>query len=279
LGSPRLSNLGGAAARGSTAHANHGRASGRRVHPHLSAGQSRQPVLAFPFSALIITPRSSHVPQRLTRRAVTFNDVPLAEESADDRACPFCGATIKAVARKCRHCRQLLGEPDSPGIFRHGKKLVVSRTAHLPPRCIKTGEPTDRYLIRDVRWHHPLVYLFLFMGVFPYFIAAHFLQEKQRLRVPLSPGPIRRRRLGITFAWIATVGGIVAMIVGADRLDSRGTYGGAILVGGVIAVVCGLIAAVICPHPVTASYIDDDHLWLKGAGQPYLAILPEWPGK
>lgn len=31
-------------------------------------------------------------------------------------------------------------------------------------------------------------------------------------------------------------------------------------------------------NPVSASHIDDSHVWLAGVCEDYLATLPEWPG-
>lgn len=207
------------------------------------------------------------------------SEVFLPDDPVDTRACPFCGETIKQIARKCRHCGELLGDPNSPGLFRDGKKLVVSRTAPMPPLCIKTGEPTDRYLTRELRWHHPLVYVLLLTGVIPYLIAALMVQKKQRVRIYLTPERIKSRRIGLAIATVAALGGVTAFIAGIIQMEQEESLGALLVAGGLLAFVIGLILALVYSNPVRAARIDDDHLWLKGAGQPFLATLPDWPGK
>jgi hypothetical protein len=207
------------------------------------------------------------------------SEVFIVDEPADTRGCPFCGETIKAVAIKCRHCGELLGDPNSPGIFRHGRKVVASLTAPMPPVCIKTGQPTDKYLARELRWHHPLIYLGLLLGILPYLIGALLTQKKHRIRVYMTPQLMKRRRIGITLACVGAFGGIAAVIAGAVNANDNETLAGILFLIGVLGFLVGLILALIYSNPISAARIDDEHIWIKGAGKPFLATLPEWIGK
>ncbi len=195
----------------------------------------------------------------------------------DERKCPFCAETIKRVALKCRHCGELLGDPNSPGVFRQGKRVVMSRTTALPRRCVKTNEPTELSLTRQLSWHTPLAYLGLLLGVLPYVIVALMMRKTHRLRVPLTAQRIRRRRWEIALGWLLIVIGIYVIFSGIDAGD-RGN-GGALIAGGLVAILSGIIWINVAASPVTATRIDDDYLWLKGFHPAYVAELPEFPGK
>jgi hypothetical protein len=194
----------------------------------------------------------------------------------DERKCPFCAETIKRVALKCRHCGELLGDPNSPGVFRQGKRVVISRTTALPPRCVKTNEPTERHLTRQLSWHTPLAYLGLFLGILPYIIVAMMVRKTHRLRVPLSAQRMRRRRREIGLGWLVIVFGIFLIFA---ALDARaGENAGYLIGGGLVSILAGIIWINIAASPVTATRIDDNYLWLKGFHPRYVAELPEFPG-
>lgn len=203
--------------------------------------------------------------------------IPLGD-AEETRACPFCGEEIKAIARKCRHCHEMLGDLGAPGVFRQGKKIVVSRNVPLPPRCVKTGEPTDQFLMREVRWHSQILYLLLLTGILPYLIVALLMQKRHRLRVPLTRERIVRRRLWLAAGWLGILGGIGLFVCAAVFSKPNNDLGLYLVLAGLAAILLGAIVAIAVSNPLTATYIDNERVWLKGAGRQYLADLPEWQG-
>ena len=49
-------------------------------------------------------------------------------------------------------------------LWRQGNVLVMRKGSQLPARCVKSNQPTDRRLKRNLYWHHPAIYLTILFG-------------------------------------------------------------------------------------------------------------------
>lgn len=176
--------------------------------------------------------------------------------------------------------RRVARRPEFARRVRQGKRVVVSRTTALPWRCVKSNEPTELSLNRELSWHTPIAYLGIFLGVLPYVIVAIMVRKTHKLRVPLSADSMRRRRRAIALGWLLILAGLAGIFGGiAVGSSEHGALGPLLLVGGLAGTLAGIILAIAVASPVTATRIDDDYVWLKGFHPAYVAELPEFPGK
>jgi hypothetical protein len=76
--------------------------------------------------------------------------------------------------------------------------------------------------------------------------------------------------------WLGTICGLVCLVGGLAAFTS-GSLAGAML-GGSMAL-GGAVTGIVRGSLVTARKADATHVWLKGAGKPFLDSLPEWPGE
>jgi hypothetical protein len=170
---------------------------------------------------------------------------------------------------------------ERPLLFRKGNQLVMYKRASLPDRCIKSNQPANgRRLRRNLTWHHPAIYLTIFIGLLVYIILMLILQKKATIYIGLSEPWIRKRRWTIFWGWMISLSGLALLIasavaVGDPRHQMDWAAWGIPL--GILMFFFGAIYGIIGSRMVTPVRIDDNFVWLKGVHPDFLAELPEWP--
>lgn len=200
--------------------------------------------------------------------------------SSKSKTCPMCGAENPIKAGECHAC----GEPLTPfslstqgRVFRDGKRLVMTKDAVLPYRCLKTNDDADSLLRRKLYWHQPWVYIFIISPLI-YIIVALIARQTADIKIPLCRAIRRRRRWAILVAWIFGLGMFAMLPMGiafgeANRMPDLGPLLG---MGGFFAGLIGLIVSLQYVNIATPAKINRTHVWLNGVHPEYLAALPEW---
>jgi hypothetical protein len=169
-----------------------------------------------------------------------------------------------------------LVEPVSAtGLWQKGQLLVMHRDAILPKVCIKSGQPATEYLIRKLTWHHPALFIVLFMSPLIYIIVALLLNKRARIEVRVSDAVFARRRRDMLIGWIAVLASIAVIVMAFANLENDS--GALLLVIGFTLFFAGAIYGLLRARLVSADRIDGDYIWLKGVHPDLLAELPLWP--
>jgi len=157
-------------------------------------------------------------------------------------------------------------------IWRKQKLLVMTKQAMLPNRCIKCNERADTYLKRNLRWHHPALYLLIFGGVLFYFIFALVIGKTATVTVGLcgDHSAARKRDIVISLA-------VVVLSIGSFYLAAVTDEAGFAILGALM-FLSGVIYGVVMTRVVTPRKIDDQYVWLQGVTTSYLQEFPEWTG-
>ena len=154
------------------------------------------------------------------------------------------------------------------GYWRDGKRVVMDRNAVLPDRCFKCDEPANGYRRATTVTHVPTA-TEMMVGAIAYAFAK---------RAPIEIGLCERHRRSraITVALVSIVVLLTSLYVFTQVratelvLPLLATAG---LIGGVV----GLLYAAVGFKLVRATKITETHVWLKGAGEAFLASLPSAP--
>lgn len=209
--------------------------------------------------------------------------------------CAQCGLVNFATDSNCKRCRAPLASfvvdpqtrgivlqdgyvlPPPPqvggaGVWREGSKLVMSKDAILPDRCVKCNVPTTGRLKRRLSWHHPAIYLIIFIALLIYFIVAMVTRKSATIEIGLCDEHREKRKRNLMITWILFAIGILSLIVAAAMED--GTF----VLFGILALFGSLIFGLIAIRVVTPAKIDDKFVWLNGVNKEYLAELPQWTG-
>ncbi len=213
--------------------------------------------------------------------------------------CPQCGLVNFATDTACKRCKTPLAAtagpvasvtdqgivledgyilpppPASPfkGVWRDRSKLVMSRDADLPPRCVKCNVPTHLRLKRRLTWHHPLLYILLFVALLIYLIVALIVRKAATVEIGLCDEHLAKRRRDRWIAIALLVIGVIGFALAINFSDT--TY----LLIGCLAVIASLIYAIVAVRVVAPAKIDDQFVWLTGVNKQYLNELPSWPGR
>ena len=157
-----------------------------------------------------------------------------------------------------------------PTVWRSKSVLVMTKQAPLPDRCVKCNAPTEHRLKRNLRWHHPALYILIFGGVLFYFILALVLSKKATINVGLCEAHSTARKRDILITWILVLLSFASFYFAVVSEAMSLLFVGLALFMG--AVIYGIVKARV----VAPQRIDDQYVWLTGVHSHYLQEFPEW---
>jgi hypothetical protein len=207
--------------------------------------------------------------------------------------CPNCGIVNLATDNSCRRCHAPIHRPGGEivledgyvlppppkiglggeGVWRDGSVLVMRREAELPDRCVKCNEPADLpKLKRKLTWHHPALYLIIFVALLVYAIIAMVIRQTATVEIGLCELHRARRKQNILITIAALLLSVTAFAVSINMLDGMYALAGLALLLG------GTIYGIVTIRVITPSKIDRSFVWIRGISAEYLSLLPQWPG-
>jgi hypothetical protein len=163
------------------------------------------------------------------------------------------------------------------GLWRDGKKLVCSRNASFPGRCVKSNQPTDNRIRKTLSYCPPWAYI-----IFGALIAIAFTR-KMEVEFAIEQRWVTRRTIhalvgvGVTLLGMA----FVFIPIAASGENEPGAVGAVCMLLGMVFFFGGLLYALLGGRHISVTYIDDtkEHAWIKGAHPDFLASLPQWSGQ
>ena len=156
-----------------------------------------------------------------------------------------------------------------PTIWRSKSALVMAKKALLPQRCVKCNAPTRNTLKRNLRWHHPALYLSILGSLLLYLILAMVLSKSATIHVGLCPTHVAARKRDIIISCFFVLLSFASFFVAAQMEDMTFVF-----VGSVVFLV-GVIYGIVRTKVVAPQKIDERYVWLTGVDADYLRQFPE----
>jgi len=162
------------------------------------------------------------------------------------------------------------------GAWAHGNLLIVSRSAALPPFCIKCGRPAvpERFQ-KKFSWHPRWVYIFVLIALLIYIILAAVMSKRITLQLPLCAKHLEKYRMLRIAAPVLLLGSIAEMIAAGTALPDR--YIGFGIAAGLCALVAGLVCLILFSGVLGINQIDDYYGYFANADPGFLRQLPPPP--
>ena len=165
-----------------------------------------------------------------------------------------------------------VGLPGS-GVWRDDSKMIVSKGAQLPARCVKCNAPAPGpRLKKKLTWHHPAIYILIFVALLIYFIVAMILRKTATLELGLCEEHRAKHRRNVWVTWSLLLLAVGAFVMAVILEDNN------FVLPGILLLLAGIIYGVVAVRIVTPAKIDDKFAWVKGVNKDYLDELPQWPG-
>ena len=158
-------------------------------------------------------------------------------------------------------------------IWRDKSTLVMTKQAFLPNRCVKCNEPTGERLKRKLTWHHPALYLTIFISILIYAILAMVIRKSATVNIGFCENHRDSRRCHLAITWVLGIAGLLCFPLAAMLEDAN-----LAAVGGLLLLVCA-IYGIFTLRVVVPAKIDDHFVWLKGINSDYLQEFPQWQGR
>lgn len=155
----------------------------------------------------------------------------------------------------------------------HSKSvLVMTKQAALPDRCVKCNAPTQHKLKRNLRWHHPAIYLLIAGGMLFYIILALCLSKNATINVGLCETHSAARKRDIAITWLLVLASFAGFYLAVAVNEPT------FLLVGVVLFLSGVIYGIVKARVVAPQKIDDQFVWLTGVNGEYLKQFPQWQG-
>jgi hypothetical protein len=149
----------------------------------------------------------------------------------------------------------------------------MTKEALLPNRCIKCNAPADQQLKRKLTWHHPALYLLIFISLLIYIVVAVIVRKSATVNVGLCEEHSSARRRNILITWAIGFTAVASFV--AAGLFEEMTFA---LLGMFLLFACA-IYGIVTLRVVVPTRIDNYFVWLKGINAGYLQQFPEWRGQ
>ena len=157
-----------------------------------------------------------------------------------------------------------------PTIWRSKSVLVMTKQAPLPDRCVKCNAPTHHKLKRNLRWHHPALYILIIGGFLFYVILALVISKTATINVGLCETHAAARRRDILITWMLVLLSFASFYFAAAAEQMS------FLFVGLTLLFCAVIYGIGKARVVAPQKIDEHYVWLTGLNTNYLAQFPEW---
>jgi len=167
--------------------------------------------------------------------------------------------------------------PASPfaGLWRQGNLLVMHKSAPLPDICIKSNQPAQRRLKRQLYWHHPAIYLIVLLHILIYIVVALVVRKSATIHIPLTQEWFDRRRRRMTFSWSAILLCVLLVCTAIYFIDQQ-PWAPWVIIFSIPAALGFALYGLIGCRLVTPKRITDQYVWLKGVHPGFLDRLEPW---
>ena len=158
-------------------------------------------------------------------------------------------------------------------IWRDKSTLVMIKETPLPDRCVKCNEPAAETLKRKLTWHHPALYLTLFINILVYLVVVLVMRKTATVNIGLCENHLAARRRNLAITW--GLGGLSLLCFLLGGVTESLTF---LLLGFVLLLATAIFGTIVL-RVVVPTRIDNHFVWLKGINPDYLREFPQWQGR